>query len=123
MFKYLFLSIVFPSLAFAHHHKCDHVHYGYGQVKWLCNGEGLGQASPPSSIFTMAGKICSNPAIDSYGNLIMSYRGHAEELADKGAAHRCYPFQTHRKSDYKYEELNVDCASTEPYIVTEGDRG
>ena len=119
MFRYLFLSMVVPSFAFAHPHKCDHVHRGHGEIEWLCNDEGLGRASPPSSIFTMAGKICAGPRFDSNGELITSYRGRAEELADKGAAYRCYPFQVHRESDYKYENLNVDCSSSNAYAVKE----
>jgi hypothetical protein len=121
MFKYLFLSlsIVVPSLTFAHHHKCDHVHRGHGEIEWLCDGEGLGRASLPSSIFTMAGKICAGPAFDSNGELITSYRGHAEKLADKGAEYKCYPYQVHRESKYKYENWNADCSSSNPYTVKE----
>lgn len=119
MFKFLFLIIVVPGFAFAHHHKCEHAHRGHGEIEWLCNDEGLGRASPPSSTFTMAGKICAGPAFDSYGDLITSYRAHAEELADKGAAYRCHPFQVHRESEYKYENSNADCSSSTPYTVKE----
>lgn len=119
MFKCLILCVIFPSFVFAHHHKCDHVHRGGGRIEWLCDGEGVGRTPPPQAVFTMSGKICAGPAFDSYGELITSYRAHAENLADQGAAFRCYPFQVRRESDYKYEKLNDDCSSTNPYAVKE----
>ena len=118
MYKYLLFALCLPYTAFALENQCDLSNHS-SEIIGNCNEDGLGQASPPDSIFLMAGKICSGPAFDSYGELITSHRFYAEELADQGAAKRCYPFQVHRESAYEYEKFNEDCHNPSPYAVKE----
>jgi hypothetical protein len=68
---------------------------------------------------TGTGKVCSGPSFDQYGDQITTRRDVAEKLADQDALRQCYPYQTHRVSEYRYSNTNRECQSTSPYAIKE----